>query len=131
LYLGLPNLLHFIYTVFGLYDATYGTGVSGASILATTDEDDLLPFANAPHGSFYGKDPDTVTGTNVARLYDYGEYSAADLANLNTTGAHYFVSAGAGAVSAVPPFALSNSIAVVKSANAKSPDAAPAPALTK
>ena len=81
---------HFIYTVFGLYKAEYGTGISSAAILAATDEDDLLNFANAPHGSFYGKSPNTVTGSNVARLYDYGEYSATDLALLGTnTGSHY------------------------------------------
>tara|TARA_R110000824_G_scaffold272144_1_gene460653 strand:+ start:291 stop:1373 length:1083 start_codon:yes stop_codon:yes gene_type:complete len=108
---------HFIYTVFGLHDPTFSTGLSGASILATTDEDDLLSFANAPHGAFYGKDADTVTGTNVARLYDYGEYSAADLANLNTTGSHYFVSAGAGA--ATGDLALADLTTAMELINAK------------
>jgi len=87
---------HFIYTVFGLYDAGFNTGVGGASILATTTEDALVPFADAPHGAFYGKAPTTLTGSNVQRIYDYGEYSAAELAALNTTGSHYMASGGAG-----------------------------------
>jgi hypothetical protein len=87
---------HFVYTVFGIHDAVYGTGVSAGNIIATSEEDDLVVFANASHGSFYGKDPATITGTNVQRLYDYGEYSASDLAGLNTTGSHYFNSAGTG-----------------------------------
>jgi hypothetical protein len=80
---------HFIYTVFGLHKAEYGTGISGANILAATTEDALVPFAAAPHGSFYGYDPVTLTGTNQQRLYDYGEYSAADLATLGVNGSHY------------------------------------------
>ena len=82
---------HFIYTVFGLYKAEYGTGISGTPILAATTEDALVPFAAASHGSFYGYDPVTMTGTNQQRLYDYGEYSAADLAILGPAlhGSHY------------------------------------------
>jgi len=108
---------HFIYTVFGLYDAGYGTGVSGASILATTTEDNLVPFANAPHGAFYGKDATTITGTNVQRIYDYGEYSAADLAGLNTTGSHYFNSGGDGA--ATGDLALADLTTAMELINAK------------
>ena len=110
---------HFIYTVFGLYDAVYGTGVSGASILAATTEDTLIPFAAAPHGAFYGKAPSTVTGTNVQRLYDYGEYSAADLAGLNTTGSHYFEVDEGGAADATGDLALANITAAMELINAK------------
>tara|TARA_R110001583_G_scaffold4591_3_gene26292 strand:+ start:763 stop:1854 length:1092 start_codon:yes stop_codon:yes gene_type:complete len=108
---------HFVYTVFGLYDAAYNTGISGASILKTTTEDNLVNFANAPHGSFYGKDPATLTGTNVQRLYDYGEYSASDLAGLNTTGSHYFESGGAGA--AAGDLALADITTAMELINAK------------
>ena len=86
---------HFIYTVFGLYKAEFGTGISGASILKTATEANVTTFANATHGGFYGKTP--TTGGDAVRIYDYGEYSAADLAALGTnSGSHYIPSAGAG-----------------------------------
>lgn len=90
---------HFIYTVFGVGNATFGTGLSNETITASTTEDALVPFASNVHGSFYGNAPTTLTGSNVQRLYDYGEYSAAELAALNSTGSHYFNSGGAGAAS--------------------------------
>ena len=74
---------HFIYTVFGLYKAEFGTGVSGATIVKTNTEAQLTTFANCTHGGFYGKTP--TTGGDAVRIYDYGEYSAADLAALGTT----------------------------------------------
>ena len=86
---------HFIYTVFGLYKAEFGTGISGASIVKTATEANVTTFANATHGGFYGKTP--TTGGDAVRIYDYGEYSAADLAALGTnSGSHYIPSAGAG-----------------------------------
>lgn len=108
---------HFIYTVFGLYKAEYGTGVSSGNIIATSEEDDLVVFSNASHGAFYGKDPATLTGTNVQRLYDYGEYSASDLAGLNTTGSHYFNSGGSGA--ATGDLALADITTAMELINAK------------
>ena len=81
---------HFIYTVFGLYKAEYGTGYNGAAITASTTEANITTFANASHGGFYGSTP--TTGGDAVRIYDYGEYSAADLAALGpNTGSHYFV----------------------------------------
>ena len=80
---------HFIYTVFGLYKAEYGTGYNGAHITASTTEANITTFANASHGGFYGSTP--TTGGDAVRIYDYGEYSAADLAALGpNTGSHYF-----------------------------------------
>jgi hypothetical protein len=80
---------HFIYTVFGLYKAEYGTGYNGAAITASTTEANITTFANASHGGFYGSTP--TTGGDAVRIYDYGEYSAADLAALGpNTGSHYF-----------------------------------------
>ena len=86
---------HFIYTVFGLYKAEFGTGVSGATIVKTNTEAQLTTFANCSHGGFYGKTP--TTGGDAVRIYDYGEYSAAELAALGTnSGSHYIASAGTG-----------------------------------
>ena len=80
---------HYIYTVFGLYKAEYGTGYNGAHITASTTEANITTFANASHGGFYGSTP--TTGGDAVRIYDYGEYSAADLAALGpNTGSHYF-----------------------------------------
>ena len=80
---------HYIYTVFGLYKAEYGTGFNGAHITASTTEANITTFANASHGGFYGSTP--TTGGDAVRIYDYGEYSAADLAALGpNTGSHYF-----------------------------------------
>ena len=79
----------YIYTVFGLYKAEYGTGFNGAHITASTTEANITTFANASHGGFYGSTP--TTGGDAVRIYDYGEYSAADLAALGpNTGSHYF-----------------------------------------
>ena len=86
---------HFIYTVFGLHKAVYGTGLSGATIVKTDTEANLTTFASCTHGGFYGKTP--TTGGDAVRIYDYGEYSAAELAALGTnSGSHYIPSAGAG-----------------------------------
>jgi len=71
---------HFIYAVFGLTDATFGT----TAIAAGTNETAIETFATYPHGGFYGASP-----SSGSRLYEYGEYSTSDL---NTLGTHYFAS---------------------------------------
>ena len=71
---------HFIYTVFGLVDTTFGTTAIGTGTAETAVE----TFADNPHGGFYGSSP--ASGT---RLYEYGGYSTSDL---DTLGSHYFVS---------------------------------------
>ena len=107
---------HFIYTVFGLYKAEFGTGVSGATIVKTNTEAQLTTFANCTHGGFYGKTP--TTGGDAVRIYDYGEYSAADLAALGTnTGSHYIASAGAGG--ATGDLALADVTTAMELINAK------------
>jgi len=108
---------HFIYTIFGIGNADYGTGVSGVSIGKTTTEDALVPFATNTHGSFYGQDPTTLTGSNVQRIYDYGEYTAGELAALNITGSHYFGSGGAGG--ATGDLALADLTTAMELINAK------------
>ena len=71
---------HFVYTVFGLADTTFGT----TAIAAATAETAIETFASNPHGGFYGASPSSGT-----RLYEYGNYSTSDL---NTLGSHYFAS---------------------------------------
>jgi hypothetical protein len=107
---------HFIYTVFGLYKAEFGTGVSGASIIKTNTEAHLTTFANCTHGGFYGKTP--TTGGDAVRIYDYGEYSASDLAGLGTnSGSHYIASAGTGG--ATGDLALADVTTAMELINAK------------
>ena len=107
---------HFIYTVFGLYKAEFGTGVSGATIVKTNTEAQLTTFANCTHGGFYGKTP--TTGGDAVRIYDYGEYSAADLAALGTnSGSHYIASAGTGG--ATGDLALADVTTAMELINAK------------
>ena len=107
---------HFIYTVFGLYKAEFGTGVSGATIVKTNTEAQLTTFANCTHGGFYGKTP--TTGGDAVRIYDYGEYSAADLAGLGTnSGSHYIASAGTGG--ATGDLALADVTTAMELINAK------------
>jgi len=86
---------HFIYTVFGLYKAEYNTGVLGDSFDKDSTEAQGTTFATCTHGGFYGKTP--TTGGDAVRIYDYGEYSAAQLAALGpNSGSHYLASTGAG-----------------------------------
>ena len=107
---------HFIYTVFGLYKAEFGTGVSGATIVKTNTEAQLTTFANCTHGGFYGKTP--TTGGDAVRIYDYGEYSASDLAGLGTnSGSHYIASAGTGG--ATGDLALADVTTAMELINAK------------
>jgi len=107
---------HFIYTVFGLYKAEFGTGVSGATIVKTNTEAQLTTFANCSHGGFYGKTP--TTGGDAVRIYDYGEYSAAELAALGTnSGSHYIASAGTGG--ATGDLALADVTTAMELINAK------------
>lgn len=88
---------HFIYTVFGLYKASLGTGVNGDHFDAASTEAEGTTFATCTHGGFYGKTP--TTGGDAVRLYEYGEYSLADLAALGpNSGSHYLASTGAGGV---------------------------------
>ena len=81
---------HFVYTVFGVGSALYGTGVSNVSLDEDTTEANLVSFDTNPHGGFYGKAP--TTGATANRLVDYAEYTAAELALLGpNTGSHFFV----------------------------------------
>ena len=85
---------HFVKCVFGIGDATLGTGIdaAGNSIVATTNESDITVFANVPHGGFFGDD--TSSGlADSDRLVEYGIYTKAELAAL---GGHYQAATNAG-----------------------------------
>jgi len=88
---------HAIKALFGIGDATYGTGISDTSISATNTEAEVTTFANNPHGGFFGElDTNGSGGLDTdadVRLSEYGIYSKDDLANLGvgSTGSHYMV----------------------------------------
>ena len=89
---------HAVKALFGIADATYGTGVSGAtSLTAATTEAAVTTFATNPHGGFFGSLDDNGSGgldaTNDVRISEYGIYSKDDLAGLGpiSEGSHYFV----------------------------------------
>ena len=85
---------HFVKCVFGIGDATLGTGIdaAGNSIIATTDEDAIQVFANVPHGGFFGDDSNTGLADSE-RLVEYGIYTKAELAAL---GSHYQAATNSG-----------------------------------
>ena len=89
---------HAIKALFGIADATFMTGVSGATDLgATTTEAAVTTFATNPHGGFFGSLDDNGSGgldtANDVRISEYGIYSKDDLAGLGpiSEGSHYFV----------------------------------------
>ena len=81
---------HFVKTVFGIYDATLGTGVDGGSILTATTEANIVDFDDNPHGGFFGA---TTSSTLGDRLVEYG---IMDKTALGALGTHYQTSVDAG-----------------------------------
>jgi len=87
---------HFVKTVFGLGDATLGTGVLESGVheditaagSGTSNEVDLTVFADNAHGSFFGAAPSAGD-----RLVEYGIYSTT---NLNALGGHYVAATNSG-----------------------------------
>jgi hypothetical protein len=87
---------HFIKCVFGLADATLGTGITTGtvSLAAATTEADILDFADNPHGGFLGATPlqANLDAGQEQRLVEYGIYTEAELVAL---GNHYQATSGA------------------------------------
>jgi len=85
---------HAMNALFGVYNATFGTGVSAAIIKDQTDAQ-IATFANNPHGGFYG-----ASASSGDRLTDYGDYTAAELTALDpfgdNAGSHYQQSTSTG-----------------------------------
>ena len=87
---------HFIKCVFGLNDATLGTGITAgtAPIVAATTEAVILDFDDNPHGGFLGATPlqANLASGQEQRLVEYGIYTEAELVAL---GNHYQATSGA------------------------------------
>jgi hypothetical protein len=87
---------HFIKCVFGLNDATLGTGITAgtAPIVAATTEAVILDFDDNPHGGFMGATPlqANLASGQEQRLVEYGIYTEAELVAL---GNHYQATSGA------------------------------------
>ena len=76
---------HTVYALLGIYDGTFGTGLSGASsIVSGTLEAAVVDFDTNPYGGFLGK----TSEINVGRNYSYGLTASGTL----QTG-HYMTSA--------------------------------------
>ena len=81
---------HFVKTVFGIYDATLGTGLiaTSGSLVTLTAESAVVDFDDNPHGGFFG-----ASAASGTRLVDYGIMDKTALGNLGT---HYQTSAKSG-----------------------------------
>jgi len=66
---------HVVNVMFGLGDATFGTGVSNADIDASTAESAIVNFSNCPNGGFFG-----TGATFDGRLDDYANQGVTALA---------------------------------------------------
>ena len=93
---------HFVKALFGMGDATFGTGVDDSGTRrdighANADsEAEITVFATNPHGAFFGETPGTAASGQDARLVDYGLYGVSEYNAMGTnSGSHYFNSASA------------------------------------
>ena len=85
---------HFVKALFGIGDATFGTGVTvsgtqttiGEGVTSADLESALVSFSNNPHGAFIGKTP-----SGADRITDYGLYTTTEYDAMgNNSGSHYF-----------------------------------------
>ena len=76
---------HVVYALLGIGDATLNTGISAASIGASTAESAVVNFTNNVNGGFLG----TGSEINVGRNYSYGLTASGTLQT-----SHYMAAAG-------------------------------------
>lgn len=85
---------HAVCALFGVGNATFGTGVSNTVIKDQTDAQ-VATFANNPHGAFFG-----ASAAANDRMVEYGDYTVAELAALDpfsdNAGSHYQQSTSTG-----------------------------------
>ena len=91
---------HFVKALFGMGDATFGTGVDDSGTrrdighTSADAEAEITVFSTNPHGAFFGETPGTAASGQDARLIEYGLYDAAAYNAMGTnSGSHYFNSA--------------------------------------
>jgi len=109
---------HAVKALFGVGDATFGTGISNTSIATSNTEAQVATFANNVHGGFFGK-MDSAVGD---RLTDYGIYGTSDLAVLGpgSDGTHYMAATDAsGTVSVTGDISLQDLTAAMELISAK------------
>ena len=101
---------HFVKALFGIGDATFGTGVNVSGTQTTIGEGQtsadleaaLVSFSNNPHGAFVGKTP-----SGGDRIVDYGLYTTTEYDAMGgNSGSHYFDSASAAGSSSTAELAL-------------------------
>ena len=85
---------HAVCALFGVGNATFGTGISNTVIKDQTDAQ-IATFANNPHGGFFG-----ASAAANDRMVEYGDYTVAELAALDpfsdNAGSHYQQSTSTG-----------------------------------
>ena len=84
---------HFVKALFGIGDATFGTGVLvsgtrttiGEGVTSADTEAEITSFSSNPHGAFFGKTP-----SGGSRITDYGLYTTTEYDAMgNNSGSHY------------------------------------------
>jgi len=90
---------HFVKALFGIGDATFGTGVLvsgtrttiGEGVTSADTEAEITSFSTNPHGAFFGKTP-----SGGSRITDYGLYTTTEYDAMGeNSGSHYFKSESA------------------------------------
>ena len=103
---------HFIKALFGIGDATFGTGVTvsgtqttiGEGVTSADTEAHITSFANNPHGAFFGKTP-----RGGDRITDYGLYTTSEYDAMGGNGgSHYMNSESAAGSSSTAELALAD-----------------------
>jgi len=98
---------HFIKALFGVGDATLGTGVNVSGTQTTINssgdvdaEAEITVFSSNPHGAFFGEAPGTAASGQDVRLVDYGLYSATEYGSMGTNNGSHYISSASGLGSA-------------------------------
>ena len=98
---------HFVKALFGVGDATLGTGVNVSGTQTTINssgdvdaEAEITVFSSNPHGAFFGEAPGTAASGQDVRLVDYGLYSATEYGSMGTNNGSHYISSASGLGSA-------------------------------
>ena len=109
---------HFVKALFGIGDATFGTGVLvsgtrttiGEGVTSADTEAEITSFSTNPHGAFFGKTP-----SGGSRITDYGLYTTTEYDAMGeNSGSHYFNSESASGSASTAELALADLTAAME-----------------
>ena len=109
---------HFVKALFGIGDATFGTGVLvsgtrttiGEGVTSADTEAEITSFSSNPHGAFFGKTP-----SGGSRITDYGLYTTTEYDAMGeNSGSHYFKSESASGSATTAELALADLTAAME-----------------